>query len=145
MDGKSLLPIVNGSEPRVRDLIPVIQVWGTAGTLALSVVTETHKYVYWIYGEDVAATEELFDLRTDPYEMRNLANQPEHRAVAETMRQHYDAEVARWKEQAVPYNDYQPFGTLLDRTIPWEEKKQLLPRQFSRTVVESSRRAQGRQ
>ena len=35
----------------VRESLPLIQVWGTAGTLALGVVTSTHKYIYWPYGE----------------------------------------------------------------------------------------------
>jgi arylsulfatase A-like enzyme len=130
MDGKSLMPIVRGTAPRVRDTLPVIQVWGTAGTLSLAVVTETHKYVHWIYGQDVQPAEELFDLVRDPYEMRNVARDAEYRLVLETMRDRYDAEVQRWREQAVDYNDYQPFGTLFDRAVPWNEKKHLLPKQF---------------
>ncbi len=130
MDGKSLLPIVNGTAPRVRDVMPVIQVWGTAGTLALSVVTEEHKYIYWIYGEDVEPTEELFDLEHDPFEMANVAGNPEYHNALETMRGHYDAAVQRWKSEAVPYNDYENFGTLFDRTIPWTNKKHLVPKQF---------------
>jgi hypothetical protein len=39
------------------------------------------------------------------------------------MRQRYDAELARWKAEAVDYNDYQRFGTLFDRNVPLSEKQ----------------------
>jgi arylsulfatase A-like enzyme len=140
MDGKSLMGLVDGSQTHVREALPIIQAWGTAGTLALSVVTHEYKYIYWMYGEGVAPTEELFHLQDDPYEMENIADRAEHREALMTMRGHYDAEVARWKEHAVAYNDYQSFGVLYDRTIPWEDKSHLLPKQFAKSVVESSNR-----
>jgi arylsulfatase A-like enzyme len=138
MDGKSLRGLVDGTQTQVREVLPVIQAWGTAGTLALSVVAEDYKYIFWMYGDGVAPTEELFDLRHDPYEMKNVAELPEHREALAKMRTYYDAEVARWKRHAVSYNDYQPFAILYDRTIPWEEKIGLLPKQFSKSVVKSS-------
>jgi len=42
------------------------------------------------------------------------------------MRERYDAELAKWKSDAVDYNDYQRFGTLFDRNVPISEKQSLL-------------------
>ena len=42
------------------------------------------------------------------------------------MRKRYDQELAKWKRQAVDYNDYQRYGALFDRTIPLDDKKPLM-------------------
>jgi len=39
------------------------------------------------------------------------------------MRRRYDTELKSWKKEAVSYNNYQQYGTLFDRTIPWQEKE----------------------
>jgi len=48
------------------------------------------------------------------------------------MRTRYDEEVAKWKQQAVNYNDYQRYGTLFDRTISMDDKQPFLKRQAKR-------------
>lgn len=130
MDGRSLVPLVRGEQMRMRDSLPLINVWGTAGTMFLGVVTETNKYIYWIYGEEFEPAEELFDLKDDPYELKNLAHDPYSRLILEKMRALHDAEIALWKEHSVPYGDYRMFGKILDRNIPWSEKKRLIPDRF---------------
>lgn len=126
MDGVSLLPLVQDTQAAVRKVLPVIQVWGPVETMSLTVLTERHKYIYWYYGEGMEPVEELFDLVEDPFEMKNVAGDPACRSVLEQMRRRYDAEVKKWKAEAVPYNNYQVFGTLFDRQIPWDRKKDLL-------------------
>ena len=42
------------------------------------------------------------------------------------MRKRYDSAVAHWKKNAVPYNDYQRFGTIFDRNVDWDDKKDLV-------------------
>ena len=59
----------------------------------------------------------------DPLEMKNLAHNPEATSLLETMRGKYDAELEQWKEQAVEYNNYQQYGRLFDRKLPWDQKK----------------------
>lgn len=130
MDGRSLMPIVLNKEKRVRDSMPLFNMWGTAGTFSMSIVTETHKYVYWSYGEEFDPAEELFDLKADPYELKNAIGNPQNRKVLEAMRQDYDTQIARIKKDAVPYSDYSDFGAILDRHIPWSEKKDLIPNGF---------------
>ena len=130
MDGRSLMPLVRGEKARVRQALPLINVWGTAGTLFLGVVTESYKYIYWIYGEEFEPAEELFVLKADPYELKNVAPEPGNRLIREMMRVLHDAEIALWKKRAVPFGDYRVFGDILDRNIPWSEKKRLIPDRF---------------
>ena len=127
MDGTSLKPILEGgpgSEIK-RQYLPIIQVWGPMATQCLSVVTENHKYVYWFYGENMNPVEELFDMKLDPYELINQASDPCYKEALTQMRGYYEEERQRWGRLAVPYNHYQEFAQLMDRKIPWQEKRQL--------------------
>lgn len=131
MDGRSLMPLVQGERETVRHALSLINVWGTAGTMYLGVVTESYKYIYWMYGEEFEPAEELFDLKADPYELKNMAPEPDSRLILQKMRALHGAEIERWKKHAVPYGDYRTFGNILDRNIPWSEKKNLIPARFS--------------
>lgn len=127
MDGRSLLPIVRGNEISVREALPVFNVWGTQGTTAMGIVTESYKYVYWPYGEEFEPAEELFDLQRDPYELKNVIADTAHAASLKAMRDHYRARLEEWKAHAVPYGNYREFGTILDPNIAWVDKKDLFP------------------
>ncbi len=132
MDGRSLLPIVHGKKSRVRESMPLINVWGPIGAQSFGVVTEEYKFVYWPFGEGMEPTEEMFDLKNDPYELQNVIGDNELRQELGMLRRHYDAELRKWQTQAVAYNDYQPYGTVFDRAVKWEAKKSLVPKQFFR-------------
>ena len=91
---------------------------------SLSVLTRELKYTYWWYGDaTMKPFEELYHLTRDPLEMRNLANNSEAASMLGMMRGRYDAELERWKQQAVEYNNYQQYGRLFDRKLPWDQKK----------------------
>jgi hypothetical protein len=66
--------------------------------------------------------EELFDTQNDPLELTNLATSPDSIATLQEMRKRYDQELAKWKRQAVDYNDYQRYGVLFDRDVPLSAK-----------------------
>ena len=44
-------------------------------------------------------------------------------ALAE-MRQTYDAAVAAWKKESVPYHSYKQYGAIFDRHIKWTDKRE---------------------
>lgn len=128
-DGVSLLPLLRNPASDVREQMAFINVWGQLPTQSLTVLTKALKYTYWWYGNsNMKPVEELFHLTKDPLEMTNLANNPEAGPMLESMRKAYDAELSSWKAQAVPYNDYQRYGVLFDRTVPLEEKRNSLRR-----------------
>ena len=52
-----------------------------------------------------------------------LAGNPDSATTLESMRKRYDQELAKWKQHAVDYNDYQRYSTLFDRTIPLADKR----------------------
>jgi arylsulfatase A-like enzyme len=130
MDGKSLLPLLEDPSADIHDSLAMINVWGSTPTFSLTALTKDWKYTYWWYAEaDMKPVEELFNTASDPLEMKALAKDPQHESALTAMRTTYDKLLAQWKEEAVPYNDYQRFGTLFDRTVPWEAKAKLLSRQ----------------
>ena len=95
----------------------------------MTVISEQHKYIYWFYaGKGLTATEELFDLKKDPYEMTNQLNNPEQKPALETMRKHYDKAVFKWKKESVSHNNYSKYAVLFDRQLSWDKKIPLLKR-----------------
>ncbi|MDG1892910.1 MAG: sulfatase [Verrucomicrobiota bacterium] len=130
LDGQSLMPLVRGQVASIRERLPLIQVWGATGSLTFGVVTQHYKYLYWCYGEGMQPREELFDLQFDPYEMRNLLHIPTEHPALPRMRAHYASELALWKQMAVPFHGYQPFGIIFDPEVPWARKRDLLPTPF---------------
>jgi len=123
MDGRSLLPLLRNPHAEIREQMAFINVWGPVATTSLTCLTQEWKYTYWWYGDaKMEPTEELFHLARDPLEMTNLVKNPEASSMLSIMRGKYDEALDKWKAQAVPYNDYQRWGTLFNRTIPWQEK-----------------------
>ncbi|WP_146599224.1 sulfatase family protein [Novipirellula aureliae] len=123
MDGVSLLPLLNDPAADVREQMAFMNVFGNGANTALTVLTKDLKYTYWWYGDStMQPTEELFHLTKDPMEMTNMATNPEAAPILEAMRKKYDAELDSWKQEAVPYNNYQQFAELFDRTVPWDQK-----------------------
>ena len=126
MDGKSLLPLIENPSKNIRENMAFINVWGPTPTHSLTALTKNFKYTYWWYGgEGMTPTEELFDTANDPLELKNLANDPAYIPDLERMRKAYDKELAAWKKQAVPYNNYRKYATLFDRKATWSLKEQI--------------------
>ena len=127
MDGKSLLPLLTDPTRDVRDQMAFMNVYGPMPTHSLSALTKQWKYTYWWYADGgMKPAEELFDTENDPLELTNLAADPKFAKPLAEMRTKYDRELAQWKAHAVPYNDYQRYATLFNRTLPWTTKAPLL-------------------
>tara|TARA_B100000809_G_scaffold96882_1_gene95422 strand:- start:1459 stop:3072 length:1614 start_codon:yes stop_codon:yes gene_type:complete len=128
-DGISLLPVLDSPKKPVRTSLPIIQVWGTALTHCFSVINQDYKYIYWFYKDEskgLEPTEELFDLKKDPYEMVNLASAAKNKSELNKMRELYDQQLQHWKTEGVKYNGYKQYGVLFDRSISWKEKEKLM-------------------
>ena len=89
----------------------------------MAIVTPEWKYIYWYYGEGMKPTEELFHLGNDRYEMTNSATDPNYASMLDTMRKHYDAQLADIAPKLAHEHGYENYPTLFSRTIPWERRR----------------------
>jgi arylsulfatase A-like enzyme len=116
VDGDDLMTLYDDPKSRIHSAIPLINVWGPKKVHSLGVVTKRWKYIYWPYDEDgFESTEELFDVANDSGEMKNLADVTSDTPELKSMRKRYDALVGKWRSEAVPYNNYQPFADIFRR------------------------------
>lgn len=140
MDGKSLLGLLEDPTEGGHEQLAFINVYGRMPTRSLTCITRQHKYTYWWYSnEEMDPVEELFDLENDPQELTNLANDTS--STLEVMRLRYDEEIAKWKSNAVDYNDYERFGVLFDRNIPYAEKEGLDSRRIKKREQDKKKKA----
>jgi len=126
VDGKSLIPLLEKKNASVKDHQAIIQAWGESPTHSLSVVSDDYKYLYWFYADGMEAKEELYNLKEDKYEMNNLAQSKSEAKQLKKMQTIYDSYVARIKKEGAPLNRYIEYGTLYDRHVSWEDKKDLI-------------------
>ena len=126
MDGKSLVSLVEKKNAKVKDDQAIIQAWGEDPTHALTVVSGDYKYLYWFYGEGMQPQEELYNLKKDKYEMNNLASNSKHAKKLAEMQKLYDSYVATWKKDAVKTGGYPEYGSLYDRHISWDVKREIM-------------------
>ncbi len=118
MDGISLLSLYDNPKSATHQSLPLINVWGPKQVHSYSVVTKDWKYIYWPYSDKkMKPTEELYHLAQDPLELTNLVEDASKSADLDRMRATYDRAVEDWKEHAVPYHNYQPFGKLFQRSL----------------------------
>ncbi len=98
IDGRTLAPAIRDArEPEERPLHCQYSGDGAVGDIRRAVITRAHKYVY-----DPADAPELFDLRADPLETRNIAGEA---ASRETLRSLHEAG-CRWAEQHGDFVDW---------------------------------------
>lgn len=127
IDGRSLLPLLTQPESKVRDYLPLFNFWGTDSAQSMGVVTPEWKYIYWYYaGDGMQATDELFHLRNDAFEMQNVASAKNYAADLSRMQQFYDAELLEIKRKRIDGHGYEPYPQLFDRSLAWDQKAALI-------------------
>ena len=125
MDGRSLLKLYTDPEAETHAALPLINVWGPKAVHSYAVVTKDWKYIYWPYAEgELEATDELYHLAKDRLELHNVIHESDAKAALTKMREAYDAAVASWKKQSVPYHGYSHYGIIFDRTVKWADKRE---------------------
>jgi len=123
-DGRSLLPLYDDPTGDIRESLALVNVWGPVAVHSLSVVTKDWKYIYWPYAaKDFTATEELYNTRSDPLELKNQAS---NAAALTELRRVYDRELQAWKSGAVSRHGYKEYGVIFDRNVDWANKRSLL-------------------
>lgn len=89
MDGKSLLPLIKGEEPigwRTSFFMEYYsdKVWPRMVNMGYQGIRSTrYKYIQYT---DLENMDELYDLEEDPFELKNIINQPDYQLVLEEMK-----------------------------------------------------------
>ena len=100
--------------------------WGPKAVHSYAVVTKDWKYIYWPYAEgELESADELYHLAEDRLELNNVLRDSDAREALAEMRKTYDAAVAAWKKESVPYHSYKQYGTIFDRHVKWAEKREV--------------------
>lgn len=90
-DGISLVPSITSPQSR-KDFGPVFAEYGLTGPQPKAMIrTGQWKYTYWLRDSS-----ELYDLKSDPEELRNLAEDPQHASIAHELRD----QLLRWNHPA---------------------------------------------
>ena len=90
IQGRSLLPLLAGKRSGWRKSF-LIEYWAEnaypwlIGMSYKAVRDARYKFIHWINRGRQGELDELYDLDKDPYEVRNLARRPAHRAVRERL------------------------------------------------------------
>jgi arylsulfatase A-like enzyme len=87
MQGRSLVPLMKGTAKKWRESFLVEYFNESAwpwivGMSYKAVRTERHKLIHWVHKEEV---DELYDLKSDPYEITNLINEPSYQEVRKNL------------------------------------------------------------
>ena len=136
MDGKTLQPLLDNPEGRVREALLLMNAWGNAPTHELAIVTDQYKYIHWPYSHEMEPKEELYNLTADRFELNNLAISPGHESVLEMMHQLYDKALQTWKNECVPEGNYPLFAKIYDRHLSWDEKLAAMDNRMRRKYLD---------
>lgn len=116
MDGRSIAPLLRNEPVKWRDAIYYEYYWEwnyPQTPTVLGIRTDQYKYIFYHGVWDI---DELYDVRNDPYETRNLALDPEHRELVRQLRQRLFDWLERENALAIPFR--RPLGFRADRSKP---------------------------
>jgi N-acetylglucosamine-6-sulfatase len=92
-DGRSLIPLFKGTDPNWRSSILIEYYSDTVFPRMFkmgykAVRTERYKYIRY---EDLVGMDELYDLQTDPYELKNLMGSPAGASLLQSLQAELNA------------------------------------------------------
>lgn len=85
MDGKSIFPLLKGNKIKWRDALLYEYYWerNFPQTPTMHAIRgDRYKYIHYL---GIWDTDELYDLKEDPFEMKNLIRSKDHQAIVEAM------------------------------------------------------------
>ena len=107
--GADLSPLLRGEKTDWRKEAFFEHTYSETGdrTIPKSVGIRTEQWKYARYFSETPAYEQLFDLKKDKDELRNLAQSPEYKEVLETLRARCDTFRTEFKDNLPDYQEYQ--------------------------------------
>ena len=112
--GRSLVPILRGEEVEWRDTA-FVEFCGV-NNLATTMITCRHGDIK--YGWNAGALDEMYDLASDPYEMKNVVDDPAYAGAAEDMRRRIYTFLRKTKHGALSMYNQSRMGYLGYRKFP---------------------------
>lgn len=140
MDGRSLVPVIDGKKTDWRDRFfyehfcspaPVKYIPRNQGMR-----TTTEKYVHWL--DPQCDLEEFYDLVNDPEEINNLIDNPEYKPRIDAARREFKA----WREKnpsTYSYDVYGRRGQALAPEIDWDEFAKAHPEEYAKIKAQIER------
>jgi arylsulfatase A-like enzyme len=108
MQGADVSPLLRGEKPEWRQELfyehTYTEAWPRELPKSIGVRTEEWKYIRYVSERPVV--EQLFNLQSDPHELKNLAASPEHRQVLEHLRKRTDAYRKEIPDNRPDYQEY---------------------------------------
>lgn len=140
MDGLSLVPLMQGKTPCWRDHFFFEHYYSpTKGKYIArneGIRTLDAKYLRWI--DPPKPIEEAYDLKNDPFELNNLANNPEQQERVNQLRKRFDD----WRNEHPANYTYDPYGkfaTFNSPEIDWDRFKKAYPAEHDKIAIEVER------
>lgn len=144
MQGRSIVPLVNGEEKSIHESMLLINVWGARAAQSISVVTEEWKYIHWFYGADgYKQTEEFYNMKHDRLELTNEINNSKFSKKLNNLRTKYDDWLDYWEQNYLSGSDYGIYPVLGERGVDYSKISPNLIETMGNGISESDRKSAG--
>lgn len=141
IQGKSLLPLIEGTQESIHESILLVNAWGARAAQSLAVVNENWKYIHWFYGTDgFEPEEELYNMQSDRLELKDLSEDTRMQSEKEKMRTTYDWWMEYWKDHCLPGSDYEYYPELAKRGADFTDIKRSHVLKMGTALTENNRK-----